>query len=124
MKSLGRGECLLESIDQEGRCVSTKESVNTSHDAVSRHVLAAQKLTMEKPPRQRRKKVQIPTGNSGLPQCVEQCLLKNTKNSTGARMMWIALVAMRQVSCKGVSYWKCEPNFGRPEPQRSKWKGF
>ena len=119
MKGLGRGECLLESIDQEGRCVSTKESVNTSHDAVSLHVLAAQKLIMDKPSRPRREKPQMPVGNSGLPQCVEQCLLKTPKSLTGARMMWIALVAMRQESCQGLPYWKREPKCRKFEPQRN-----
>ncbi len=124
MKNLERGECLLECIDQEGRYVSTRESVNTAHEAVSRHVRAAQELIMGNSSRQSRKRPLIPVGNSGLPQCVEQCLLKNPKSLAGARIMWIELVAMRQASCRGLPYWKNEAKCKKSELQRSKREGF
>ena len=124
MKNLGRGECLLEGIDQEGRYISTRESVNTAHKAVSRHVQAAQEVVMQKPIDQSRRKALIPVGNSGLPQRVEQCLLQNLNTPTGARILWIELVAMRQESCRGIPYWKSQVKRSKAEPQRSTWEGF
>jgi len=138
IKSLGRGECLIEGIDMQGNVVSRRDSVNNAHASVA-GILARQTAGQPRIASNSTDPDGISYGPSGLPACIERCLqnLPRPADAPGKKEaqqagkgnepyaeMCRRLTRMRDLSCQGKPYWQTDfdaedaPTDDEAEPSR------
>ena len=106
IKSLGQGECLIESIGNNGQLVSTKEQVNGAHKTVARILQVASKPLCNSLAIKQKIISSVKRGASGLPLSVEQTMLEERSQRSGDLEMRYELIKMRQKSLRGEKYWE------------------
>ena len=109
IKTLGRGECLLEGVRNSGQPISSKEQVNVAHQSVAR-AIHTQKPLGDVIARKQKTKLLFKRGISGLPLSVEQTMLEERSQRSGDLEMRYELVQMRQKSLRGEKYWEHKEN--------------
>ena len=115
IKSLGQGECLIESIGNNGQLVSTKEQVNGAHKTVARILQVASKPLCNSLAIKQKIISSVKRGASGLPLSVEQTMLEERSQRSGDLEMRYELIKMRQKSLRGEKYWEHTENKVRPK---------
>ena len=104
--SQGQGECLIESIGNNGQLVSTKEQVNGAHKTVARILQVASKPLCNSLAIKQKIISSVKRGASGLPLSVEQTMLEERSQRSGDLEMRYELIKMRQKSLRGEKYWE------------------
>ena len=115
IKTLERGECLLEGVRNSGQLISSKEHVNFAHKSVSCALQAVQKQAHEISEKRQKTKPIFKRGMSGLPLSIEQAMLTERSQRTGGLEMRCELVQMRQESLRGGKYWEQKKEIAKPK---------
>ena len=115
IKTLERGECLLEGVKNSGQLISSKEQVNTAHKSVSGALQIVQKQMHEISEKRQKTKPMFKRGMSGLPLSVEQAMLEERSQRAGGLEMRCELVQMRQESLRGRKYWEQKKEVAKPK---------
>ena len=123
IKTLERGECLLEGVKSNGQLISSKEQVNVAHKSVFNALQAAQKRGYEKSEKRQKTKLMFKRGMSGLPLSVEQAMLEERSQRTGGLEMRCELVQMRQESLRGRKYWEQKKEIAKPKEMAAPAEG-
>ncbi|QTO39699.1 type IV secretory system conjugative DNA transfer family protein [Desulfovibrio desulfuricans] len=123
IKTLERGECLLEGGKSNGQLISSKEQVNVAHKSVFNALQAAQKRGYEKSEKRQKTKLMFKRGMSGLPLSVEQAMLEERSQRTGGLEMRCELVQMRQESLRGRKYWEQKKEIAKPKEMAAPAEG-
>ena len=115
LRTLQRGQCLVESLDEDGTVVSETDGLNTSYASVRDILEQAEKMG----PRQyarRNVEAPYPVGPSGMPYVIEKMLIelaecrmdnKGHVNERGINLCH-KLRDMRTRSANGEAYWDTE----------------
>jgi len=106
IKTLEKGECLLEGVRNDGQLISSKEQVNTAYKSVSSVLQPVQVQGHKKNEKQQKTKLMFKRGMSGLPLSVEQTMLEERSQRSGDLEMRYELIKMRQKSLRGEKYWE------------------
>jgi hypothetical protein len=76
MKNLERGQCFLETVDDNDRVVSEKDGFNNAYASVQGILQAARELAAKPASRPAPREYPYGRGSSGMPQAMEHCLVE------------------------------------------------
>ena len=76
MKNLERGQCFLETVDDNDRVVSEKDGFNNAYASVQGILQAARELAAKPASRPAPREYPYGRGSSGMPQAMERCLVE------------------------------------------------